>query len=153
MAGFTDDARAAGFNPAEFRDAIKFAMHMGLPEDTQERATFIWTPQKTYSRTDAAGRPLRWTDTPVTNVTHEDVQVDVAVEFQRYSSGEGQTSLGDFHTTSVTLTVLDEDFALIEGADKVLLGGNTYTIEYVAPPVGLFDVTVYQIYLRAEDES
>jgi hypothetical protein len=149
----SSDPRAAGFNAAEFRDAIKFAMHMGLPEDTNERATFQWTPQKTYSKTDAAGRPLSWTAAPLTTNEHEDVQIDVAVEFQRYTSGEGITSIGEFHATSAVLTVLDDDYAEVEGADKVLLGGNTYTIEYVAPPDGMFGVTVYQIYLRAEDES
>lgn len=148
-----NDPRAAGFNAEEFRDAIRFAMRMGLPEDESERATFKWTPQKTFAKTDAAGRPLDWTSTPLTESTHEDVQIDVAKEFQRYSSGEGITSLGEFHSTSVVLTILDEDYELVDGADKVELGGNTYTVEYVAPPDGMFEVTVYQVYLRAEDES
>lgn len=152
MAGMSDP-RASVFNAAKFRDAIKFAMHLGLPDDTSERATFMWTPQKTYGATDAAGRPYNWTATPTSVVTHDDVQIDVAIEFHRYSAGEGNTSVGEFHTTSVTLTVLDEDYALVQGADKVLLGGNTYTVEYVAPPIGMFDVTVYQVYLKAEDES
>lgn len=148
-----NDPRAAGFNADEFRDAIRFAMEMGLPENPTERATFKWTPQRTYSKTDAAGRPLDWTAEPLTSNVHEDVQIPVAKEFQRYSSGEGMTSVGEFHTTSVVLTVMDEYFEQIEGADKVELGGNSYTIEYVSPPDGLFGVTVYQIYLRAEDES
>lgn len=148
-----NDPRASGFNAAEFRDAIKFAMRMGLPESVNERATFRWSTEKTYGNADPSGQPYSWSTAPSDVESHPDVQIDVAVEFQRYSSGEGNTSVGQFQTTSVVLTVLDEDYALIEGADKVLLGGNVYTIEYVAPPFGLFEVTVYQIYLRAEDES
>lgn len=152
MASSTDP-RAAGFNAVEFRDAIRFAMHMGLPESTVERATFQWTRLKTYEREDPSGQPYSWAAAPTTDVIHPDVQVPVAMEFQRYSSGEGQTSVGQFQTTSVVLTLLDEDYALVAGADKALLGDNTYTLEYVAPPLGLFEVTIYQLFMRAEDES
>lgn len=151
-----NDPRASGFDAAQFRDAIKFAMRMGLPDSVPLRATFHWTPNKTYSVTDPSGQPYGWTADSLTSVAPPDVLVDVAVEFQRYSSGEGNTSIGEFQTTSVVLTLLDVDYALIAGpprADIVLLGGNTYVVDYVAPPIGLFDVTVYQIYLRAEDES
>lgn len=149
----TNDPRASGFDPVAFRDAIKFAMSMGLPDSVPLRATFQWTPDKTYHIADPAGKPYTWTAPPVSNVTHPDVLVDVALEFQRRSSGEGLTSVGDFQTSFVTLTLLDVDYALVQGADKVQLGGDTYFIEYVAPPVGLFSVTVYQMYCRAEDES
>lgn len=148
-----NDPRAAGFDAARFRDGIKFAMRMGMPDATEEVATFQWTPEKTYQTADASGRPYSFTQAPTTTTTHADVVVDVAVEFQRYSSGEGNTSIGEFQTTSVVLTLLDVDFTQIQGSDKVLLGGNTYTIDYVAPPFAMFDVTVYQIYCKAEDES
>lgn len=148
-----NDPRARSFDAARFRDGVKLAMKMGMPEQESEQATFRWTPENEYGSRDAAGRPYSWTAPPSSSVTHEDVIVDVAVEFQRYSSGEGNTSVGEFQTTSVVLTLLDVDYALVEGADKCLLGGNTYKIDYVAPPIGLFDVTVYQIYCRAEDES
>jgi hypothetical protein len=35
----------------------------------------------------------------------------------------------------------------------VLLGQNTYVVDFVAPPIGLFNVTIYQMYCSARDES
>lgn len=152
MAG-TTDSRAAGFNPAAFRDAIRFAMHMGLPNATEERATFRWTTVRTYDTADPAGNPYDYTATPATSVAHDDVLIPVAVEFSARPAGSRDTAVGQFDSSRAVITVLDEDYALVEGADLVLLGGNTYEVEFVGPPLGLFDVTIYQLYCDARDES
>lgn len=152
MAG-TTDSRAAGFNAAAFRDAIRFAMNMGLPNATEERATFKWNTVRTYTTADPAGSPYDYTATPATSVAHADVAIPVAVEFSARPAGSRDTSVGQFDSSRAVITVLDEDYALIVGADQVLLGGNTYEIQFVGPPVALFDVTIYQIYCDARDES
>lgn len=149
----TTDPRAAGFDAAAFRDAIKFAMNMGAPEDTSERVTFRWKTVKTYNQADPHGNPYNRRATPVSTTTHADVQIDCAVEFiPRASLGTG-TPVGDFETPRAIITVLDEDYPSVEGADEVLMGGNVYRIDYVQPPVGLFSVTIYQIHVSAESES
>lgn len=149
----------AGTNPnfsaTEFREAITFAMTMGLPENEQERATFRWTSTKTFTNAvDPTGSPYDFDEVPATTTTHDDVRIPVAVEFFALrTASEGGTPLGSFNTPKAVLTVLDTDYPSIEGADQVLLGGNTYTIDFVAPPLGLFDATIYQIYCTALDEA
>lgn len=149
----------AGTNPAfdagAFRTAIRAAMTMGLPPDAGERATFVWDTVSTYDKSDAGGKPFNWTSTPTSTETFPDVQIPVAVEFR---AGNGvNTPVGQFDVSQAVLTVLDVDFELLTVddvmANKVLLGGNTYTIEYVAPPLGLFEVGVFQIHVKAQDES
>lgn len=145
----------AGFDPAEFRTNIRAAMEMGLPTDPAERVTFRWKAVKVFnSATDHSGDPYDFSATPDVVTTHPDVQVPAAVEFFAIrTSSEGGTAVGHFDTPRAVITVLDVDYPSVEGADEVVLGGNTYKINYVAPPLGLFEVTVYQIHCTAGDES
>jgi hypothetical protein len=153
MAG-TTDPRASSFKADDFRSAIRFAMNMGLPEDSQEQATFRWTTKKTYDAADPAGVPFDFTAKPSKTVSHEDVQVPVSVQFvPQLTRGESGTPWGTIDSPKAILTILDEDYVEVVGADLVLLGKNTYTVDYVAPPEGLFDVTIYEIYCTAQDEN
>lgn len=147
------------FDAGAFRDAIRFAMTMGLPQSTQERATFQWDTQRTFQRPDSGGSPYDWTATATTTITYPDVQIPVAVE----SPGGAQagtmddTPVGQFDIQRVIITILDQDFEeIVVGgvmANRVLLGETPYEIDFVAPPLGLFEVTVYQLHAKAVDES
>lgn len=138
------------FNAAVFRTNIKAAMQMGAPTATQDRVTFRWTSEKTYAFDDAANHPYSWTATPQTTTSHADVKVDVAVEFPGTDPHEF-TSVGEINATKIIVTVLDEDYDDIQGADVIVYGQRTFNIDFVAPPLGLFEVTVYQIYASSED--
>ncbi len=152
MAQPTDPTFGSSFNPDTFRDKIKSAMQMGSPNATQEKVTFRWVSQKTYSvKTDPTGRPYDLASAAVSINEQADVQVDCAVEFI-YRNPTG-SPIGEFDTPRVVITLLDTDYAQIEGATKVLLGGNTYDVQFVEPPVGLFSVTVYTVHAIAVDES
>lgn len=153
MATPSDATFGAGFDATAFRAAIRNTMTMGLPNASADKATFVWTASRTYTSEDPSHNPYSWTATPVTETTHADVQVPVAVEFAPRPAASQDTSLGQFDATRVSLTLLDTDYDLVEGADKVTLGGNTYVIDFIGPPVGLFDVTIYTIYATAQDES
>jgi hypothetical protein len=48
--------------------------------------------------------------------------------------------------------MLDTDFEQIRTADYAIIDGSRYRIQFDAPPLGLFGVAVWQIYLQAEDE-
>ena len=130
-------------------------MNMGLPESSSERVTFRWSADPVFDTADNAGNPYDFTATPVSSPTRPDVQIDAAVEFMASTSlvSESGTVFGGFQTPSAVITVLDEDYPSVVGADKVLLGGTTYNVVYVAPPIGLFDLTIYQVHARAGDES
>ena len=149
----TTDPRASGFDAAAFRDSIQFAMNMGLPQTASERVTFRWTPEKDYAIEDPGGNPYDYTATPTSTNAPADVQVDAAVEFVTRTTLSGGTPVGEFNTPRAVITLLDVDYAEVEGADQVLLGGNTYKVDFIAPPIGLFEVTIYQIHCSAMDES
>lgn len=151
MAVPTNPNFGAGFDAAVFRDAVKSTMQMGSPNSTVEKVTFRWPVQKTYQgRTDPSGKPYSLTASVVDESTNEDVQIDCAVEFiDRTSVG---SPIGEFNNPRVLITVLDEDFDAVSTATKVLIGGNTYNIQY-SRPMGLFSVTIYEIFAQAVDES
>lgn len=141
------------FSPTAFRDAIHFAMNMGMPNKTADKATFRWTVKKDYSIEDAGGVPFDLTSTPVAVQAHPDVIVPVAWQFSARPSQSQTTVTGEFDSTRVEITILDEEYVQVQGADLVIMGGNTYEIQFVSPPVGLFEVDVYSIYCQARDES
>jgi len=151
-----------GFDPTEFRTAIEFAMAMGLPGTQSERITFQWDDEKTFADADERGSPYTWTDSPTSTVSAVDIPssltVPCAVEFSARRSSSGDTIIGSFDASAITLTLLDTQYALIRDVNlqlpnKVIVDGNTYDISFWGPPVGLFTVTVYQAHAQARDES
>lgn len=144
----------ANFDATAFRDAIHQAMIMGSPNVTGNKATFRWSAVRTYSKADAGGKPYDFGATPVTETLHADVVLDkVAVEFSARPAGSRDSAIGEFDTSRAVLTLLDDEQALVAGANEVLLGGNTYEVQFVGPPVALFEVDVYSWFLEARDES
>lgn len=132
---------ASGFDATQFRDAIHFAMNMGLPDDASQRVTFIFDEVSTYQVTDPRQRPYDWKETKKTDVSQRSVQVPAAVQW-----GVGTVAadeMGQFDTSRATITLLDNDYALVKGCNEVLINGIHYVIEAWAPPQGLFDVTVF----------
>ena len=155
----TNDARQLGFNAAQFRDAIKFAMRMGTPNPEENRATFRWDVERTYSEADGSGNPYSWTATADSETSYDEVQADVAVEFVTRSTLSNGNPIAEFDTPRAVITVLDVDWdIIIDGGsrpapDQVILGGNTYNMDFIAPDIGLFDVNVYQLHCSAIDET
>jgi hypothetical protein len=147
----------AGTNPAfsaaEFRANIQATMEMGLAVNTDERPTFRWKATSEFAHPDTAGNPYDFTSTATSTDAPADVQIPCAVEFISHQVSADGTVFGPFRTPRVVITILDTHFALVQGADEVILGGNTYQIMYVAPPIGLFDCTVYQVHAQAVSES
>lgn len=157
----------SGFSAAAFREAIEFAMVMGLPQSEDERATFHFKPDTTAyyrngerlypdgtdsnePRTDKNGNPLDST-IRVKQEAPEPVRVPVAVEFNPTNTDE--RPVGAFRNTRVRITALDEHWPDIKDAIEVELGGDMYVISYHHPPVGLFEVTVYTMECVARSET
>lgn len=134
-------------------------MTMGLPSEGNQAtpsslaATFRWDKQQTFDNVDPSGTPYDLTVSPVTDTTPADVQIPVAVEFSARPAGSLDTNLGEFDSSRAILTILDEHWVQVQGADQVLLGENVYDIQFTGPPIGLFEVTVFQVYCLARDES
>lgn len=147
MAG---DGTSSGFNATQFRDAIHFAMGMGAPPAVSEQVTFLVPGHDTYAVADPAHDPYDWTSTPTSTVPAQSIVVPVAVTFVG-GNVEGD-ALGVFDASRVALTLLDVDWQQVSAATEVLVGGSHYVIDPPgAVPIGLFDVTVYE--LRASARS
>ena len=161
----TSDSRQSGFNASRFRDAIGFAMKMGIPDDLDERVTFQWNSIPSYDASDpvdARGVPYDWTTAPASTVTADDVPasltVPVSIEFFDSKTASGETVVGDFDKSRIKVFMLDTSYDLLTDSalglpDRLITDGNTYDIEYWAPPVSLFTVTTYTCYASARDES
>lgn len=135
-----------GFDADEFRVAVRFAMNMGSPNTTSEKATFRWTKAQTFASQDPARRPYRWASAPVTDTTHPDVILDnVAMEVSAARTADSY-DVGSFVPLRGELTVLDLDYALVKGADEVLLKGDAWAITAVTASA-LFSVDVYTLFI------
>ncbi len=139
-----------GFSAAEFREAIHFAMTMGAPPDTENQVVFSWAPTRTYDAANPSDAPYDWTDAPLTSTSPAPVTLTaVAVEFSPVADGTG-TPMGRFDQSKGMLTILDEDYVAVATADRVSFGGRTYMLQE-ATPIGLFEVTVWQIPITEGD--
>lgn len=148
------------FDATAFRDAIEFAMTMGLPQDTNERPTFHFEPTKAYvdrngdpvvdPRVDQDGNPID-PNIRVTTTPPDPVQIPCAVEFS--TSRPDERPVGSFKATKATITILDTHWPQVEDAIEVSLGGDRYAISYEHPPPGLFDATVHMIECFAISET
>lgn len=145
------------FDASAFRDAIHFAMNMGLPQDTDLRATFKWNTDETFINPDSSGSPFDLTESAASSVSFSDVQIPVAVEFLSKGGDTQDTRIGEFDVSRIIITILDDDFTELTQsgvfANQVQLDEALYDIQFVAPPVGLFEVTVYQLHCQAVDEG
>lgn len=141
----------AGFNSAEFRDSIRFAMEMGAPPDAGERATFHFPSQLVYNApADGDQVPFDPTAT-VTTTEPPPVQVDCAIE---YFDVENQpTQFGLLAPSRITVTLLDEDYAQVKECSYVVVHGDRYEYRRTNPPTGLFDVGVYTMHFTSQSET
>lgn len=155
----------AGTNPAfdadVFRQAILDTMEMGLPTDTAERLTFHWERDRTYTPEDRAHHPYDLDATPTTDEPQDpdnptdERQIVYALEFSARPAGSHEGQFGEFDTSRAVVTILDSEWVLIADPkpDYATIDGSRYDIDFSAPPVALFDATVYTLYLTAQDEA
>lgn len=149
MAG-TDTA----FDADDFRTNIRATMLMGLTAEEADRPKFLFNTTETFAgEVDATGAPFDFTDTPTVSSTAS-VQVLCALEWAsgKNTGTEGRI-MGDFEEGDLVITVLDEEYEEIKGADKVEVDGTQYEIRFVQPSVGLFNVTVFSLHCTTYNQK
>lgn len=154
---------SSGFDEAGFRTAILNTMLMGIPEDPAERLTFWWRRDQTYTPDDPAGNPYDWTTPPVTDTagnpklrdtgTEQSLQVPYALEFSARPAGSSNTVFGEIDASRAIATMLDADYQQVKDADYATIGDSRYRLQFDAPPLGLFGVMVWTLYMEAEDQA
>lgn len=131
---------------------------MGVPEDEGKRLVWHWEVTKEYASQDPAEKPYDWTEVPSSQTPGNpdevdgELIVDYAIEFAPSQSGI-QTTVGEFDLSKATVTLLDVDYELVKTADFCTIEDSIYDIEFVSPPMGLFEATVFQVFIRARDEA
>lgn len=154
-----------GFQADEFRTNIRNAMLLGLPEDEAERPIFLFPRERTYDVRDDGGQPFDWSETPATDTDTEPGEprqvtcgtgADQVVCAYEAGGGRGgtqptETVVGNFDTLRMVITMLDVDRRKVVGFDRVIIGRSTYQYSVEEASVGLYDVTVYQLVVTAED--
>lgn len=136
------------FNANDFRKNIRFVMNMGAPYNNIDQVSFHFKTVKTYNKpVDESGVP--W-DPAATFTSHtpDPIKVNCGVKFQE--SPVIMTAFGDAVPRKVSLTLLDQDYALVKDAEYILLGQVKYIIEDIDAPAALFNVGVYVMNCSAE---
>lgn len=147
------------FPAAKFRDAIHFVAEMAAPEQESRGVEFHWELARTFDTADPSGHPYDYS-TPASDILHqESMEVPVIVDHSVRALSGRDTSLGQFDTDLVLLTLLDEDYAQIIDRngkslpDYVTIDGDRYNVTKEVPPQGLFDVTLHTLVCVAQDEK
>lgn len=151
---------SADFDAAGFRNAIRFAMEMGLNPDPSRRPTFIRkSSSRVYKknsvvistpRLDRDGRPLD-PEVEVVRPADVEVSVDCAIEVQRADAEE--LPVGTFRPTKVVATLLDDQYEEVKDCREMLYNGDRYVYGYEPESNGLFDVGVYTIIFYAVEDT
>lgn len=142
---------APGFSGRQFRDNIRFVYNMAAPPVDADQVTFYWPSQLVYNAASEDDENVAFD--PAATVTRVDpppVKVPCGVE---YFDAEGNpTPFGTVTASRIALTLLDEDYAQVHDASYVVVAGEKYLYRHTEPPSGLFDVGLYVMHFRAENE-
>jgi hypothetical protein len=148
------------FDATQFRNAVRFAMQMGAPPTPDLRALFMFpSTGRTYvkngspvtnPRTDRDGVPLD-PEIQMVDAPGSEVAVDCAVEISPADPEE--LPVGQFRPTKAEVTLLDVDFAQVDGCKELRYNGDRYAFGYETHGLGMFDVGVHVLTFYALDEK
>jgi hypothetical protein len=141
------------FNGDEFRASIRSAMLMGLPNSVEDQPTFRFEQPLVYDDVDAEGSPFDWETIPVVEDAREPVRVLCAVETIGQGEASEGTNIGTFDMNRARLYIFDDEWALVDDFTSVVLSGSEYERIKELPILGLFDVDVHVVEIRARDEA
>jgi hypothetical protein len=131
------------FDPDAFRSAIQFVMQMGAPVEEDKRATFFM-PVVTTSTGPADSGGVPFGPDAVVNVsTPVKHQAPVAVVYKRATTDD--TPVGEFAPDYIVITLLDVDYATVEGFEYLVLDGQRFNFAKEYPRSALGSVGVHQI--------
>lgn len=147
MAGSNPD-----FDKAAFETGIRFSMRMGLPPAEEKQVEFHFPQTYVHAGSgDDIGVPFDFDE-----VTNRDgpvpIKVDCAVEFF-YDQGQAASGFGIVQATRIRITLLSDEYTLIEDCSHVSIDGDIYEYRFTEPPLGLFDSGIFLMHFTARAES
>jgi hypothetical protein len=143
----------AAFDATAFRSGIHLAMAMGLPPATADQPTFYFAQPRAYDvPVDEEGVPYDPTAQPLPAASGlNPVQVLCAVEY--YDAFGEIITFGIVTPSRVVLTLLDAEFAQVDGFTHVEIGQERYVFRHWEVPLGLFNVGVRRAWCLNENEQ
>lgn len=139
--------KVSGFDPAGFREGIRFAMNLGAPPEVSLRATFFFPKAMTADvPLDSSGAPYAPAEVDVAEVKPP-VQRPCGIEDA--SGAPTNTHLGKYGD-AIVVTLLDEDFAAVNGFEFLVISGLRYNYDYEMLPGALGTVVVHRVVCTGE---
>lgn len=139
-----------GFDAARIRNGLLTAMSFGAPTRGDDQATF-WIIRESVPKgvpLDDEGIPF---DPAVARVvTKLPFTVPCAVDYR--DGGSRAEDFGSISPTSVTITLLDEEYQQIKDFAYVVCGGDKYFASKVEPPQALGSIDVWTLHCYSADE-
>lgn len=136
------------------RGVLRATMVMGLPEDDEEKPTFVFERAVDWTKHDSEDKPWDWTEAPVVETQTPDAQVICAYEFFSPLGRQGAftTEVGDFNPTTLIFTMFEDEFDEVSGFSHATIGPSDkrWYFRFWRPSVGLSNMTVYQVQCVAE---
>lgn len=147
------DPLLGDFNADEVRAGLRLAMTVGSPVEVADQPVFYMPTSITGDgahNLDQAGTPFSPTYRPTRSVPVTK-RVPCAVE---YKDTEGvMEAWGNTTPSRITVTLLDQDYAIVKGFAFVVIGGVKYTYRSTQTPVGLISVGIYKVHCSTDDEG
>lgn len=143
----------AGFDADAVRAGLRLAMQVGLPTLASDQPTFFMPTVVTTSGSHSVdGQQVPYDPAyQPTRSALDKRQVPCAIE---YHDGPGKIeNFGVVTPSKVVLTLLDQDYAAVQGFAFVVITGQKFNYAFTEPGQGLVDVGVYRVHCRADDES
>lgn len=145
----------AGSNPAfpadEFRAAIQFVYTMAEAPLAADQIAFYGASTLVYNA------PVDDEDVPFdprsTVIRQPAVPVHVPCGIEYFDAQGQEIVFGTVTPTRIAVTLLDEDYVQVKDSTYCVVGGDKYVYRTTEPPSGLFDVGLFVMHFRAENES
>lgn len=152
MAG--DSTQFPGFDATAVRNGLRTAFTVGMPPNTADQATFFKRGTVTTSARPVDQEGISFNADPVHRREHPmlpGIQVKCAVE---YMDGTGKIeNFGVIVPSKIVITLLDEEHALVEGFEYVVIRGQRFFYRSTEAAAGLISVGVFKVHCYAEDEG
>jgi len=149
-----DDPQIIGFDATDVRNGLRLAMRVGMPPLDAEQPVFFMprVEQAQTEAVDANDVPFDPDYTPVRQPPDKKTGITCAIE---YFDGQGTKleGLGIVAATKVVLTLLDEEWAEVEGFEFVVISGLRFFYRRVETTKGLVSVGLYKVHCAAEDQG
>ena len=140
------------FNQAEVATGLRLALQVGWPQDPSLRPVFMMrgTEPAPVGPEDADGVPFDPSAVD-THPTLTPVSVLMAVEEEERPGVHVDWT--QIIPTRLVLTLIADDYALVEGFDHVLIGSERFYYVREKVPMALVTLGIHQVVVRAEDDS